>query len=69
VESPVVQVIHDASQEILYTVRVKGDSFQAPTYQSGVHTVKVGRDRPGQVVIRKMHTKQNASGMVVRVRL
>jgi hypothetical protein len=69
VESPVVQVIHDASQEILYTVRVQGDSFQAPTYQSGVHTVKVGRDRPGQVVIRKMHTKQNASGMVVRVRL
>jgi hypothetical protein len=44
--NPVVQVIEDATGEILYTVRVPGDRFRPRVYRRGTHTVKVGRDTP-----------------------
>ena len=43
---PVVQVIGEATGEILYTVRVTGKSFQPRVYAPGKYTVKIGRDRP-----------------------
>ncbi len=44
--SPVVQVIEDATGDILYTVRVQGARFQSRVYSTGKHTVKIGRDLP-----------------------
>ena len=46
VENPVVQVIAEASGEILYTLRVRGNRFQPHVYSQGSFTVKVGRNRP-----------------------
>ena len=43
---PVVQVIEEASGEILYTVRAKGGSFQPRVYAPGKYTVKFGSNRP-----------------------
>jgi hypothetical protein len=48
--SPVVQVIEDATGEILYTVRVPGERFRPRVYRNGPHTVKVGRDLPNGAV-------------------
>jgi hypothetical protein len=45
-ERPVVQVIAEASGEILYTTRLRGNRFQPPVYSQGSFTVRVGRDRP-----------------------
>ncbi len=45
-KNPVVQVIEQATGEILYTVRVQGDRFQPRIYRDGTHTVKYGKDRP-----------------------
>lgn len=45
-ENPVVQVINEADDEILYTVRVKGKSFQPAVYAAGNYTVKVGKNKP-----------------------
>jgi hypothetical protein len=45
-ERPVVQVIADASGEILYTVRARSNPFQPAVYSQGSFTIKVGRDRP-----------------------
>ena len=42
VENPVVQVIEDATGEILYTRRIQGKSFSAPVYAKGTYTVKAG---------------------------
>lgn len=56
-ESPVVQVIHDASGEVLYTVRTQGKAFRPPVYQPGSHTVKIGRDRPDQVTLSKLDSR------------
>jgi hypothetical protein len=46
VENPVVQVVEEASGDVLYTVRIRGDRFQPPVYALGKYTLKVGRDRP-----------------------
>ena len=45
-ESPVLQVIAEATGEILYTVRVQGAKFQPPVFEAGKYTIKVGRNRP-----------------------
>ena len=45
-KNPVVQVVEESSGEILYTVRVKGDSFQPAVYAGGKYTVNVGANKP-----------------------
>ena len=39
---PVVQVIDELSGEIIYTLRIKGDSFTPKVFKEGVYTIKVG---------------------------
>jgi alkaline phosphatase D len=41
-DSPVVQVVDEDSQEVVYTLRVPGSSFQPPVREAGVYTIKVG---------------------------
>ncbi len=50
VENPVVQVIAEATEEILYTVRSQGASFTPRVYAPGKYTVKAGKDKPDTVV-------------------
>lgn len=45
-DRPVVQVIHEASKEILYTVRAKSNRFRPPVYAEGTYTINVGKGRP-----------------------
>jgi hypothetical protein len=43
---PVVQVIEEASGEVLYTLRISGDRFRPHVYGPGKYTVKAGPDKP-----------------------
>ena len=45
---PVVQVIDEADNEILYTVRAASSRFQPPVYRTGTYTIRVGVARPDQ---------------------
>ena len=47
---PVVQVIAEATGEILYTVRSQTESFVPRVYAPGRYTVRAGQDRPDTVV-------------------
>jgi hypothetical protein len=38
---PVVQVIDESSQEVLYTVRAQGDSYRPKVFKPGSYTVKI----------------------------
>ncbi|GHB72939.1 hypothetical protein [Persicitalea jodogahamensis] len=49
-ENPVVQVVDEASGEILYTERVQGKEYQPRVFGEGTFTVKAGKDRPDKVV-------------------
>ena len=41
-DEPVVQVVHEPSQEIVYTIRISGPSFTPPVFQPGTYTVRMG---------------------------
>lgn len=43
---PVVQVVREDDGDILYTRRIRGNTFRPPVFADGTYTVKVGRDRP-----------------------
>lgn len=61
--NPVVQVIAEATGDILYTVRVAGDRFQPRVYAAGKYTVKIGRDRPDGKTITGLEARaQSAAG-------
>ncbi len=46
--NPVVQVVTDATGEVVYSLRVQGERFQPPVFAMGAYTVHVGTDRPDQ---------------------
>ncbi len=48
-QNPVVQVINEATGEVLYTSRIPGSSFAAPVFSDDVFTLKAGTDRPDRV--------------------
>ncbi|MCH2180907.1 MAG: hypothetical protein MK108_02785 [Mariniblastus sp.] len=53
VSNPVVQLVDASSDEVLYTIRVKGKTFTPQAPLGRAFTVKAGQDGPNQVVIKK----------------
>ncbi|MCK5861777.1 MAG: alkaline phosphatase D family protein [Candidatus Hydrogenedentes bacterium] len=41
-ENPVIQVIHETDQEVVYTLRIKGSSYCPKVFEAGTYTVQVG---------------------------
>lgn len=56
VESPVVQVIDQANNEVLYTIRVNGKTFIAPVYRNGKYSIRVGRDAPTDTTLKDLES-------------
>ena len=48
--NPVVQVVDDASGEILYTERIQGKEYRPRVFGGGSFTVKAGKDKPEKVI-------------------
>lgn len=47
-ENPVIQVVEEASGEIVYTLRIRGDSFRPPVFdRTAKYTVRVGEPERG----------------------
>lgn len=47
-ERPVVQVVHEPTGEVLYTVRWPDASPELPVYSADSHLVRIGHDRPDE---------------------
>lgn len=45
INDPVVQVINEENDEILYTIRIQGNTFRPQVYSEGTFTVKAGKDK------------------------
>ena len=43
---PVVQVVEEATGEILYTARIDSNRFRPPVYAGGTYTLNVGKQKP-----------------------
>lgn len=67
--NPVVQVIEEATGEILYTVRVQGDRFRPRVYRNGPHTVKVGRNLPNGAELRTLMSRPREDRTTLEVTL
>lgn len=64
---PVVQVIEDATGEVLYTTRAKGEIFQPRVYSKGKHTVKIGRQKPDRVTVNDLEPKSKKAAGTMKV--
>jgi hypothetical protein len=47
IDNPVVQVVEEASREIIYTLRIRGNEFRPPVFQAGNYTVRCGQPGTG----------------------
>ena len=62
-KSGVVQVIDEATGDILYTVRTQGNRFQPRVYGPGKYTVKIGRDKPDALTLAGLESQpRDAAG-------
>ena len=59
--NPVVQVIEEATDEVLYTTRAKGNRFQPRVYSKGKHTVKIGLQKPDSKILKGLDPKVKSS--------
>ena len=41
-DNPVVQVIDETNREVVYTIRIKGNSFRPKVFKAGSYTVRIG---------------------------
>ncbi len=64
---PVVQVVEDATGEILYTIRVQGDRFRPRVYRAGTYTVNAGRNLPDAVELKALAARPGEERVVREV--
>jgi len=48
-KNPVVQVIDESNNEIVYTIRIKGNSYRPAVFEKGIYTIKVGSQGTGKM--------------------
>ena len=48
ISDPVIQVIYEPTNEMVYTVRMRGNQFQPKVFKDGLYTVKIG-EQPDQM--------------------
>jgi hypothetical protein len=65
---PVIQIIDEASDRVIYTLRIKGDQFRPMVFRPGRYTVRVGDPETGRVrLLRNVEPAKNVD-QVLRVR-
>ncbi len=67
--NPVVQVIEEATGEVLYTTRAQGNRFQPRVYSKGKYTVKIGLQKPDASTLKGVESvakKSDAGSRIVK---
>lgn len=68
-EDPVVQVIDEATKEILYTLRINGTSFTPKVFSKGTFTVRVGElDTAREQQFKKLPALEQSGAETLRVK-
>jgi len=56
--NPVVQVIYEPDQKVVYTLRIKGDQFRPKVFKDGKYTVKVGEQPDNMQVLNGLNAQE-----------
>ncbi|MFP4057872.1 MAG: discoidin domain-containing protein [Candidatus Brocadiia bacterium] len=65
---PVVQVVDEASDEVLYTLRIRGRRFRPWVFREGTYTVRVGAQEPSRMkVLRGIRSVDRGSKATLEV--
>ena len=52
-KNPVIQVIDESNDEIIYTLRIKGDTYKPRVFKAGSYTIKVGKQGTAKMQVLK----------------
>lgn len=66
---PVVQVIDESNNEVLYTIRTEAKSFQPYVYSNGPFTLKVGYDKPDEILLEHIEPRQQQGDRSIQLPL
>ncbi|MFB3904875.1 MAG: alkaline phosphatase D family protein [Acidobacteriota bacterium] len=61
---PVVQVIDDQTQEVVYTLRIQGNSFRPPVFKKGPYTIVIGEGEARETLRRVEPTAAEADRVI-----
>ncbi len=53
-QDPVVEVVRQEDNEVLYSVRIQGKRFEPRVYADGHYTIKAGVNEPNRVIVRDL---------------
>lgn len=65
---PVVQVVREADSEVVYTIRVKGNTFRPKVFEGGSYTIHLS-DGPLQKTLTKVTATEAQDADPITVRL
>jgi hypothetical protein len=69
IESPVVQVIDESTQEVVYTLRIQGSEFSPMVFAEGTYTLRVGElDTPTEQVRRQLKPMARDQAPAIEIR-
>ncbi|HNT00477.1 MAG TPA: hypothetical protein PKJ80_00465 [Candidatus Saccharicenans sp.] len=66
-DRPLVQIVEEARQEVVYTVRVRGSEFRPPVFRAGNYTIRCGQ--PGTSSWRELKKISSLPASVKKVML
>ncbi len=65
VKNPVVQIFDEAKNEILYTLRLAGQSFRAPVFAPGLYSIRVSEPETGKMkTLARIAAQEGAAGIL-----
>ncbi len=65
--NPVVQVIHEATGEVVYTQRIRGSHFRPPVFRPGTYTVKLGRGKADEHVLTSLAVTEPGTAVCIEL--
>lgn len=69
VDRPVIQVVNETTGEVLYTVRASSSRFKPPVYSEGTYTVKIGKEKPDESLIKGLRPLEDGVHSELKVDL
>ena len=63
---PVIQILQEPNNEVVYTIRIKGNTFRPKVFKKGTYTIKVGEGK-NAVVLKHVQSMPPSQKKTIRV--